>query len=189
MDPRIERTRAAILGAVTELVEQQPLAEITITQAAGAAGVTRPTFYQHFPDVLSAARAAVFAQLEDAFPYPEPLPPDRALTNADIEDRISRHALPLLNHLEAHREFFVRVMDQAGTSGFFDDLIAFAGARLLPDLIVPANSGTGVGDMGVRFFAGGLTWLVINWLRSSKPVPAAQMAGEIAALVASLARR
>ncbi|RYF82220.1 MAG: hypothetical protein EOO03_16135, partial [Chitinophagaceae bacterium] len=39
--------------------------------------------------------------------------------------------------------FFVRVMDQAGTSGFFDDLIAFAGARLLPDLIVPANSGTG----------------------------------------------
>ena len=46
-DPRSVRSRAALVAAMTELLDERELDTISVTQVVQRAGVTRPTFYQH----------------------------------------------------------------------------------------------------------------------------------------------
>lgn len=186
VDARLERSRHAILRALTPMIETTPLADISITRLVSAAGVTRPTFYQQFPDVLTAARVAAFHRLTTAFPFPEPLPPGAVLTAAELQRYVIKRAEPLFEHLAAHRAFYVRVMDEAGTAGFFDDLISFTAARLLPEAMAASAGSPERVALATEFFAGGLTWLTIRWLRADRPSPAAAISSQVAELVADL---
>ena len=186
MDARLERSRDAIIQAITAMIETTPLADISITQVVSAAGVTRPTFYQQFPDVLTAARVAGFHRLKTAFPFPDPLPPGTVLTVAELQDRIIKRAEPLYEHLSAHRTFYVRVMDAAGTAGFFAELIDFTAARLLPEAMEALAGAPARVRIATEFFASGLTWLSIRWLRAEQTLPADVMSRQVAELVAEL---
>lgn len=168
------------------MIETMPLAEISITRVVSAAGVTRPTFYQQFPDILTAARIAAFQKLMSAYPFPEPLPPGTVLTAAELQDRIVKQAEPLFEHLAAHRAFYVRVMDEAGTAGFFDELIDFTAARLLPEAMEASAGSPERVAIATEFFASGLTWLSIRWLRSHPTISAEILSRQVAALVADL---
>lgn len=186
MDTRLERSRDAILRAIAPMIETTPLAEISITRVVSAAGVTRPTFYQQFPDILTAARVAAFHRLTTAFPFPEPLPPGAVLTAAELERYVIKRAEPLFEHLAAHRAFYVRVMDEAGTAGFFDELIDFTAARLLPEAMEASAASPERVALATEFFASGLTWLSIRWLRADKTLPASAMSRQVAELIADL---
>ncbi|MEQ8346909.1 MAG: TetR family transcriptional regulator [Sneathiellaceae bacterium] len=191
-DPRFLRSLDALLAAVTALVDEAPLAGLSITRVVKAAGVTRPTFYQHFASVEEAAQRAALARLSAAYPpreparpggtAPGPAPSAPALTEAEVQDRIERHALPILRHLLAHRPFYLRVLEGAGTAAFFDALVAFLSARLLPAAFAaPARrSGADPADM-LTMHAGGIMWLVIRWLRGEAgQEPAEAMARRLA---------
>ena len=186
MDARLERSRDAIIRAITPMIETMPLADISITGVVSAAGVTRPTFYQQFPDILTAARVAAFRRLETAFPFPKPLLPGTVLTAAEMKDCIVKRAEPLFEHLAAHRAFYVRVMDEAGTAGFFDELIDFTAARLLPEAMAASAGSPERVAIVTEFFASGLIWLSIRWLRTDGTVPAEAMSRQVAELVANL---
>lgn len=186
MDARQERSRDALIAAIIPLIAAGPLADISITALVKAAGVTRPTFYNHFPDIPATARAAAFARLDRVFPVPAPVPPGHEPTRAEIHDRILREAVPLLEHLTAERPFYVRVMEEAGTAGFFEELIEFTAARILPDemrSLSPTPEGVA---LTTRFFAAGLTWMAIGWLRRQAGHDPQGMAQALAALVTSL---
>ncbi len=189
MDARLERSREAILRAIVPLVEQGPLAGISITRLVSAAGITRPTFYQHFPDVPAAARAAGLARLDAAFPFPEPIPDGVPATAARIRARVLKQALPLFAHLAEHRVFYGRVMEEAGTAGLFDSLVAFTATRLLPGSMALLAGAPERVATTTRFFAGGLTWLAINWLRSGATVPPAEFSRQVARMVTDFAAR
>ena len=64
-DPRLARTRAAILEAATASMEAGPLEEVTISGLVERAGVSRPSFYQHFGDLPTVFRDAAFARLQE----------------------------------------------------------------------------------------------------------------------------
>ena len=49
-DPRIERSRAAIIAAARALLAEEGWAAVTQDRVAGRAGVGRSTVYRHFPD-------------------------------------------------------------------------------------------------------------------------------------------
>lgn len=185
MDPRLERTRGAILDAVTQLIEQHALSTLSITQVANAAGITRPTFYQQFADVPSAARAAAFARLDEAMPLGRPVVVDDEPAAETIE-RVRCEVLPMLEYLEANRTFFVRVMEEAGTAGFFDDLVTFIGLRISEEPMVPANASPELKAASNRFVAAGLSWLVINWLRAAQRPSRESVAEQIGLLVSRL---
>lgn len=184
MDARLERTRSAILDALTELLDAGPLAGLSITQVATKAEVTRPTFYQHFADLASAARAAAFARLEKALPLPEDHDPK--LDHQTLCAHVEAEALEIFSYLAQHRAFFARVMEEAGNSSFFDDLVSLTGTRMMPQYTLPPYADAEYWQTFTRFFAGGLTWLAINWLRSDSTVPPQLMAQRIAKLVATL---
>ncbi|MCH8686701.1 TetR-like C-terminal domain-containing protein [Pedomonas mirosovicensis] len=167
------------------MIETTPLADISITRVVSEAGVTRPTFYQQFPDILAAARVAAFRRLETAFPFPKPLLPGTVLTTERVRDCIVKQAEPLFEHLAAHRAFYVSVMDEAGTAGFFDELIDFTAARLLPEAMAASAGSPERVAITTKFFAGGLTWLTIRWLRDDTTSSAAVMSRQVADLVAN----
>ena len=184
MDARLERSRGAILDAVTELLDAGPLSGLSITQVSAKAAVTRPTFYQHFPDLASAARAAAFARLDQALPQNQA--DDAALEGEALRAHVEQEALEIFSYLAQHRPFFARVMEEAGNASFFDDLVSLTGTRLVPQHIAPAEAGPIYAQTFNRFFAGGLTWLAINWLKTEPVEPPEQFAGRIARLVSTL---
>lgn len=71
--PLAERSRAALVGAARTLLEQQDPAEISITALVARAGLTRPTFYQHYQDLGELfAAAGLWALAEILEELPEP---------------------------------------------------------------------------------------------------------------------
>ncbi|MFT4305577.1 MAG: helix-turn-helix domain-containing protein, partial [Microbacterium sp.] len=49
MDPRRQRTRERLRGAVLELAAAKPIERVTVAELARAAGVMRDTVYRHTP--------------------------------------------------------------------------------------------------------------------------------------------
>jgi AcrR family transcriptional regulator len=66
LDVRVERTRAALITAMSDLVREGGGKPISVSDLCRRAGVSRPTFYGHFrttDDVLAAAIEERFARL------------------------------------------------------------------------------------------------------------------------------
>lgn len=184
-DPRFQRSRAAVLAAVTALLDRRPMAEISITQLVAEAGITRPTFYQHFPDIPAAATAAALERLAEAFPIRATPEVACLSTAAEHREAVATLACPVLEHLLAHRTFYLRVVEGGGTADFFDDLVRFVGLRVLTEIDRFALSETEERRRDLAtYLAGGTTWLVLHWLRSAHPVPPALMAQRLGWTVA-----
>ena len=187
-DPRFQRSLNSLHGAVLELVEVLPLDEISITALVQAAGVTRPTFYQHFADIPDAARKVALARLDAAFPVPEPFPEHFEISAPTIFRHVEDVALPVIEHLFEHRTFYVRVLDGAGSARFFADIVSFLAGRLLPDAfeLAARRQETRKDDL-MMVMAGGTMWLMVGWLRDDIPAETAQeMAQRIASVAAAM---
>ncbi|MEO3999303.1 TetR-like C-terminal domain-containing protein [Mesorhizobium sp. CAU 1732] len=184
-DPRFQRSLRALHAALLELVDAKPLEEISITALVQAAGVTRPTFYQHFADIPDAVRRAALTRLDAAFPLPEPFPEDFEASTQNIFQHVVGEALPVIEHLREHREFYLRVLDGAGNAAFFDEIVSFLAGRFLPDAFeLAASRQAARKDDLMTVMAGGAMWLMVRWLHDDTP---AETAGEMAQRIAAVA--
>ncbi len=100
-DPRVLQTRSLLREALSELIQTEPPEKISVSQLCKKAGVSRPTFYQHFADVDAAYGALVIDMLsrrmnqEDAPAFSEGL----------------REALTLLiEYIEKSHNFYSEVL-------------------------------------------------------------------------------
>jgi len=187
-DPRFQRSLKTLHVALLELVNAQNLEEISITALVQAAGVTRPTFYQHFTDIPDAARRAALTRLDAAFPVPEPFPENFEMSAQNILRHVEEEALPVIEHLLEHRAFYLRVLDGAGNAAFFDEIVSFLAGRFLPALFeLAACRQAARKDDLMTVMAGGAMWLMIRWLRDERPAGTAEeMAQRIAAVAATM---
>lgn len=187
-DPRFQRSRASIIGAVTNLVGELPIEQLSITRVVEAAGVTRPTFYQHFPDVLSAAQEAAFVRLAEAFPGPLERRAAATEPDAELHRRIVAQASPVFVHLAEHRPFYQRVLAAAAGVTFFDKLIAFVASRMLPESLDAGERARGFQEDLTTVMASGMTWLVVRWVSNGalQPSSPAQMATQVADIAMAL---
>jgi len=187
-DPRFQRSLKALHVALLELVDTQPLEEISITALVQAAGVTRPTFYQHFADIADAARRVALMRLDAAFPVPEPFPENFEISAENIFRHVADVALPVIEHLHEYRAFYLRVLDGAGNAAFFDEIVSFLAARFLPDAFELAASRHAANrDDLMTVMAGGAMWLMVRWLRDDRPAETSEeMAQRIAGIAATM---
>ena len=84
-NPRVERTRAALIAAGRHLFCERPVDAVTVDDIVQAAGVGKGSFYNHFSDregLLRAITSEIRARVERAV--------DRA--NAEVEDPARRVA-------------------------------------------------------------------------------------------------
>ena len=51
IDHRTKKTKAALVGALSSIIKENRLAEVTVSELARRASVTRKTFYNHYPSV------------------------------------------------------------------------------------------------------------------------------------------
>ena len=85
MDTRSQRTKQGIAAAFMELLEDRPLAKITVTEICQRADINRATFYKHYldvPDLHQQLEREILEEFEgfvrgkllaDAVPYREML--------------------------------------------------------------------------------------------------------------------
>ncbi|HEM7876417.1 TPA: TetR/AcrR family transcriptional regulator [Burkholderia contaminans] len=183
-DPRFQRSYDALVRAVTELLDDAPLNKLSIAQLVQRAGVARPTFYQHFPDLQSAAQRAALVRLDNAFAFVEEqgklLNPPSATFFRSMEVETAL----ILEHLNAHQPFYLTVFNDAATSAFFDELVTFVSGRLLPPY---EGVRTEAEQDCLTVLGGGLVWTAVHWLRqgATRETPAV-MAKRMASTAATI---
>jgi AcrR family transcriptional regulator len=108
----VDETREAILGAMVELWLQRPYDEITLTEVATLAGVSRQTVFRQFgskDDLLSAAARWAAPQLDD----------QRSATPGDIDDA----ARSVVAGYEIMGDANVRALEIEGRVAVIDEML------------------------------------------------------------------
>ncbi|WEJ57398.1 TetR-like C-terminal domain-containing protein [Devosia sp. FJ2-5-3] len=169
-DPRFIRTHKSLLEALIALVDADPGQPISITRLVETAGVTRPTFYQHFADVGAALQEAALERVAAAYPSFVRHDDGRA-----IVQQVYDHILPPLQHLHDHRQFYLRVIQTAASASLFEALVRLVQERMQRH---PPQSDNDLSDV----IAAGAMWLVVRWLRGSVDGSPRDIARRIATL-------
>lgn len=169
-DPRFVRAHKALAQALIALVDENPSEPISITRLVEAAGVTRPTFYQHFADVGAALQQVALERVGEAFPSAP-----RQDDGRPIEQQVHDYILPPLQHLDEHRLFYLRVIETAASIAFFEELVRLIQQRMRS---LPHYRESDLSDV----VAAGAMWMVVRWLRGTVTGTPGDIARRIAAL-------
>lgn len=162
-DPRAARSKRALIAAATALLDAHEIEQLSITQVVAAAGVTRPTFYQHFADLSELASAAAVTRLDAEFTRHQPT----SLALEDWSGRVEPLVRELLEHLAAHREFYRRVLHGSRSGGAVDAAVELVVRRILdrsPLLDAVADRDSEEIRDAVVIVSGGIVWLLTTWL-------------------------
>ena len=166
-DPRVRRTRAAVLRAAFDLVSTRGTTSVTVSEIAEAADVSRRVVYQHFGDLdtvlleagLDLARRELLPRL------------------ADLREPVDGHAeaLAMARHFAEHVVFYRALLTGS---------CAFAVDRGLIRLMLPVNRqavqhlyGDQLSEQAAEdlatFITGGVGSFVTTWVVAGAPDPEA----------------
>lgn len=163
-NPRAARSRAALIAATVELLDERELADVSITDICRRAAVSRPTFYLHFGDAATVVQAAALLRLQGLFPA------QKDSTTLHSRAALEQFLDALLQGLAEHAAFYRRVV--AGPSGvaFHASVVDFVTERL-----GAADGAAGAGRTREHdeFLAAGATWLVVRAITGGPLTPRA----------------
>lgn len=161
-DPRPARSRAALIEAATEALSTSDPGNLSITVLVKAAGVSRPTFYQHFTDVHELVQDAALTKLSAAFD--SLLPADPTAPHTVFTSEVS---INLLKQLQVDAIFYRRVLAFSGSSSLVTELIGFLSHRFLSRPAVAEGFTAKTPNLTndyAQFVAAGVAWLAVRWL-------------------------
>ncbi len=164
-NPMAVRSREALLNAATDLLGDLDASEITVTDVTKAAGVSRPTFYEHAGDLASLFSDAGLAKL-NALAAPVVAQLRTTLeSGADTSDAPIEAALhELIARLQEDGEFFSRVEEGPGGHAIHQGAIEST-IELLQ--AVPTLQWHNHDDTAVwQFLAAGTMWIITRHLEA-----------------------
>ncbi len=140
-------------------MDARDISSISITDVCTLAGVSRPTFYQHFGDIATLVQAAAIERLEQVFDataaVATPAEPTVMLTNG-----VRR----LMQGLAEHAPFYRRVLEETSVLAVQTLVIDFVAARLLTFVERSGAADPEQIRSRVRLLAAGAAWLVMEQL-------------------------
>jgi AcrR family transcriptional regulator len=179
VDPRQVKSREALITAAIDLVDERELGEISVTDLASRAGLTRMTFYQHFADRDALLQAAGAERFESAL--------GDFGTGEGQRRGLLAGSQVLLDHLSEHRVFYQRLV--LGTSGIqtYQAIQAFLSDRIAR---AAALDGIELDEAQRLFLGGGAMAHISRWLDddAARVFPEDSTAEAIAALISSYIR-
>ncbi len=184
-DPRRVRSREVLMRAIAEYLEQGIAP--SVTDIVTRAGVSRPTFYQHFGDLQTAYAETGLARIQDeldCIPTPDN---DRA-----GDEQVEPTWMALTTHLYTHHTFYRTALREAGSRRLSERVIAFVAERIIrfSPLGAPYRDlAPGEVPDHILVLAAGLFALVGRWLDGDDPTPPAQMTQRIVAVFQSFSSR
>jgi AcrR family transcriptional regulator len=168
MDARIVRTRAALLDAGAALVDERDPDQISMTDIAARAGVSRQVIYAHFADRDHVLAEAAIGRMRQVIAQAEDGP-----TRLPVDGSPPRTLTALMGHLLDNRAFYQRLL--TGRTGVVvrEELTShnrFHFERMM-DLPGPTRRMSIEERIElVTFLAGGSTALIVSWLTQAIPV-------------------
>jgi AcrR family transcriptional regulator len=177
--PRPARDR--LLDATTALLDEREPAEITITEIAGRARVTRPTFYATFADLPTAYSEAAIARISAALP-------DEAVregVGSDGRELLRAAIVRTVSAVEPHALFFRRVLlGHAGhrVQSRIIELLATEFGTRAPVAAALARGPLPVGTSSTAI-AAAVSWTMLTWFAADDPEPAETLADTLTGLI------
>lgn len=162
MNPRTKRVRESLIQAAFELVSKSPVTDISLTEIAQAAGVSRPTVYKQFNDTASLVAEATIESLDSIL--------------ADIDAELSfedgdkcLHALMrrFVSAVCEHRDFYRHAIYGPSAAQIMTGVARMLDERMRTRFIGYRLSSSEVGADDCRAaISAGVVWLLIRWLGS-----------------------
>jgi AcrR family transcriptional regulator len=155
-DPRIRRTRQALMDATWTLVENRAGSDVSITEIAREAGVSRQALYQHYPDREALLAGAAMQRM------------DEALSESGGRT-VGQRTAAMLSHFRASERFYRPILaaSEAGFHQYLEDHVAGHIADVLrspqPGALVRPEDAGGIETLA-RFMAGGIIVFIRRWL-------------------------
>ena len=178
MDARIVRTRESLIQAIDAALHAGDEKLPSITELCAAAGISRPTFYQHFGDVPSRVAAAGVDGLQKMFDAAASERPP----SMSSEEATPGFIRTLIEQLFSDGDYYRRVLDASDTHAFQESVVEY----LVDRLLAFSPLGEGAGDDAERahraraatFIAAGVTWLVVAWIKQGPDRPSVAAAAD-----------
>ena len=188
LDPRVERTRTAVVDAAAQLLLDDGPDAITHARVAAAAGVSRTTVYKHFPDrsdLLFVTAEAIGRNLPDPGDVTGDLRTDLraflAHLAADLRDPVRTRVIAMMMERAQHDEAVALVRDR-----FMAEIgAAFAGIATAGVAAGELSSDIAV-ELGLASLAGSLVYFR---LLADQPIDDALVDGMIDNFIATNAPR
>lgn len=184
MDARIARSQEALIHAIDTALRGDDEKTPTITELCATAGISRPTFYQHFRDVPALVAAAGVDELQKMFDgVARELP--EGMTWEEAAPSVIRE---LVECLFVDGAYYRRVLDASDTHVFQERVVEYLADRLMNFTPLGAAIREGAEPVhlarAATFIAAGATWLVVAWLKQGpgRPVVSA-VADEVSQLI------
>lgn len=164
LNPRTKRVREALMRAAFSLVAERPVVEISLTEVAEVAQVSRPTVYKQFNDTASLVAATTIEFMESTFSFI-----DVELEDADKEttEYLERLMLLFVQAVYDHRCFCRNAMYGPSCIDIVRYVVRMLDKRMADGLVGRRLLAAGsLADDCRASIAAGAVWLLVKWLGS-----------------------
>ena len=178
-DPRVARTRQAILDAVEILAAgDQP---ITVAAIVRTAGIGRSSFYTHFSGIDELAVAVLSGAFDAIGAEDLELRRHRVVSGAQAA-RVAQ--VRLVGHLVQHRALYASMLALPFTSAVYTRAVEGYAAQVRATIALLPEIPHGLSADAVAVYtASGSLGLLAHWIRSDDPVPADVLVDQLMSLV------
>lgn len=182
-DPRATRSRQALIDAATRILDSTLHPELAISDIVREAGVSRPTFYQHFGDTSALIQAATLTRLGEIFSVAKPLALSTSWTEFARENFRA-----MLAEMNKNRTFYTNVLAGSGGYNASSDVITAIAERILTNSplgpVLHSRKHPLSAHEHAHFMSAGAVWLIARRLfETTEPLNTLELADHIGALI------
>jgi AcrR family transcriptional regulator len=170
IDARVERSRAQLTAALSELARERPAAQVSVSALCAAAGVSRPTFYQHFSSVDDVLTALLDERLA------------RVSVGSDDDHDVPATLTRFLGEIVLDRPAYQALLAEDGLANGPGETLRVWMARRLADHFGFASAA----EARVVYASAGAVAVIAAWLRDPDAEDETAMAERLWALTTSV---
>ncbi|MFG2526378.1 TetR-like C-terminal domain-containing protein [Streptomyces sp. NPDC048516] len=165
-DRRSRRSRAAMEGALLELIRDRDLSQISVSDVTGRADVHRSTFYEHYTDVHDLAASACTEMFDQLLAATSALP----VAGDSSEGGAHPSLTAVFAHVAEHRALYQALLGADGSARVINHLLQrmteSIRSRLSARLTGPEGD---TDDPAAAFISGALLGSIADWLHRGCP--------------------
>jgi AcrR family transcriptional regulator len=171
LDPRAQRTRQALRGAVISLIGSGDIQSISISDVVREAGVNRSSFYVHYSD-LDELLADAFEELSTEVNQTNMISPG---VPHDAETGLPKTLLQYLDHIARYKQAYAWALGPKGSAAVTSRLRNQFREIIQQSLLQYADRRNAVPigfDADAAYLAGAVIGTISIWLTEAPQVPA-----------------